>query len=76
MKVDAEIEVLSSRPYSFADKRTGEPVHVIEVVFRAEGSIYRTTKRGTEALEPGKYAVVIHIEPGPTLKPEIRTIEF
>jgi len=77
MKVKTTVKVMSSRAYSFADRETKENVNVVEVFFTdGEGQMYKTTRRGTEALEVGDYDVVINIKPNQKLAPSIGVIEF
>jgi len=77
MKVKATLEVISSRPYSFPDKETKEAVNVVEIFFKdSEGRIFKTTKRGKEAIKEGEWEVTINIIPNDKLHPSVGVIEF
>lgn len=77
MKCKTELEVISSRPYNFKDKNTGEPVYVVEIVFRDEDNrLYKVSRRGTVAIEEGKYEVTLNIVPNEKLVPTVGVIEW
>lgn len=77
MKCTFEVNVLSSRPYAFADKTTGAEVEMTEIVFLDDdGSVFKASKRGLLDIKQGKHSIVLNVKPNASLKAEVGVIEF
>ena len=80
MKLKANVEVLSVRPYVYNNRIKNTEQKMAEIVFKTkDNDLFRVSKRVYDDSTPitqGEWEITINVIPTRDLKPEVSVIEF